>query len=109
MVGMSGADGLRCGVVTAGALSLPSCSCGSDGSRLSNRIWISPPRAACSAEPAPRNSRCPRAISVRNTRGALVEAQQLEQRRQVAELLARGRRGAADEVEDPAVLQPVIG
>src|SRR5439155_14677771 len=40
---------------------------------------------------------------------ALVEAEQLEQRRQVAELLARGRRGAADEVEYPAVLQPVIG
>src|SRR5229473_6863952 len=41
--------------------------------------------------------------------GALVEAEQLEQRRQVAEFLARGRRGAADEVEYPAVLQPVIG
>src|SRR6266851_338288 len=40
---------------------------------------------------------------------ALVEAQQLEQRRQVAELLARCRRGAADEVEYLAVLQPVIG
>src|ERR1700694_4465404 len=40
---------------------------------------------------------------------ALVEAEQLEQRRQVAELLARCRRGAADEVEYLAVLQPVIG
>src|SRR4051794_30650461 len=40
--------------------------------------------------------------------GALAEAEQLEQRREVAELLARGRRGAADEVEDLAVLQPVI-
>src|ERR1700730_830770 len=40
---------------------------------------------------------------------ALVKAQQLEQRRQVAELLARGRRGAADEVKSLAVLQPVIG
>src|SRR6478672_9774555 len=39
----------------------------------------------------------------------LVEAEQLEQRGQVAELLARGRRGAANEVEDAAVLQPVIG
>src|SRR5437764_928067 len=39
----------------------------------------------------------------------LVEAEQLEQRRQVAELLAGGRRGAADEVENLAVLQPVIG
>src|SRR5712672_3329979 len=39
----------------------------------------------------------------------LVEAEQLEQRRQVAELLAGGRRGAADEVENPAVLQAVIG
>src|SRR5207245_10349359 len=39
----------------------------------------------------------------------LVEAEELEQRREVAELLARGGRGAADEVEDPAVLQPVIG
>src|SRR5258708_27716313 len=37
---------------------------------------------------------------------ALVEAEQLEQPRQVAELLARGRRGAADEVEDPALLHP---
>src|SRR5215216_4853883 len=41
--------------------------------------------------------------------GALVEAQELEQRRQVAEFLAGSRRGAADEVEDLAVLQPVIG
>src|SRR5260221_10601590 len=41
--------------------------------------------------------------------GALVEAEQLEQRRQVAELLARGRRGAADEIEYPAVLHSVIG
>src|SRR3982074_69046 len=39
----------------------------------------------------------------------LVKTEQLEQRRQVAELLARGRRGTADEVEDLAVLQPVIG
>src|ERR1700722_20397640 len=39
----------------------------------------------------------------------LIEAEQLEQRREVAELLARGLRGAADEVEDLAVLQPVIG
>src|SRR5258707_110964 len=41
--------------------------------------------------------------------GGLVEAEQLEQRRQVAELLARGRRGAADEIEYPAVLHSVIG
>src|SRR5215218_238654 len=40
---------------------------------------------------------------------ALVKAEQLEQRRQVAELLAGRRRGAADEVEDLAVLQSVIG
>src|SRR6201987_3816570 len=39
----------------------------------------------------------------------LVEAQQLEQRLQVAQLLAGGRGGAADEVEDLAVLQAVIG
>src|SRR5947199_107081 len=38
-----------------------------------------------------------------------METQQLEQRREVAEFLAGGRRGAADEVEDLAVLQPVIG
>src|SRR4051794_11631967 len=40
---------------------------------------------------------------------ALVEAQQLEQRRQVAEFLPGRRRGAADEIEDLAVLQPVVG
>src|SRR3982074_3884838 len=39
----------------------------------------------------------------------LIKTERLKQRRQVAELLARGRRGAADEVEDLAVLQPVIG
>src|SRR3954447_23084297 len=43
------------------------------------------------------------------TRPRLMETQQLEQRREVAEFLARGRRGAADEVEDLAVLQAVIG
>src|SRR5215471_454062 len=40
---------------------------------------------------------------------ALIEAEQLEQRRQIAEFLTGGRRGAADEVEDLAVLQAVIG
>src|SRR6476659_1609920 len=39
----------------------------------------------------------------------LVKAEQLEQRCQIAEFLARCRRGAADEVEDLAVLQSVIG
>src|SRR6478736_7927782 len=39
----------------------------------------------------------------------LVEAEQLEQRRQVAELLDGSGCGAADEVEDLAVLQSVIG
>src|SRR3569833_4066502 len=43
------------------------------------------------------------------TASSSVEAQQLEQRRQIAALLAGGRRGAADEVEDLAVLQAVIG
>src|ERR1700730_16105679 len=42
-------------------------------------------------------------------RQASVEAEKLEQRRQVAELLARCRRGTADEVEYLAVLQAVIG
>src|ERR1700704_5821336 len=46
--------------------------------------------------------------SSRAATNALVEAEHLEQRRQVAELLAGSRRGAADEVEDLAVLQPVI-
>src|SRR6195256_6308224 len=45
----------------------------------------------------------------RPMRSDLAEAEQLEQRREVAEFLARGRRGAADEVEDLAVLQSVIG
>src|ERR1700687_126595 len=40
---------------------------------------------------------------------ALVEAEQLEQRREVAEFLARGRACAAREVKYPAALQPVIG
>src|SRR3981189_218961 len=57
-VGMLGADALRSGVVTASALSLPSCTCGNDGKRLSDRIWISPDSAACSAGPAPRNGTC---------------------------------------------------
>src|SRR5436305_10374068 len=39
----------------------------------------------------------------------LPEADQLEQRREVAEFLAGGWRGAADEVENLAVLQAVIG
>src|SRR5437868_9612572 len=46
---------------------------------------------------------------VRDTRPELPEADQLEQRREVAELLAGGRRGAADEVENLAILQAVIG
>src|SRR6266404_7331169 len=50
-----------------------------------------------------------RSASWRLGAGALVEAEKLEQGRQVAELLARCRRGAADEVEYPAVLQPEIG
>src|ERR1700710_810319 len=59
MVGISGAEALRSCVVTASALSLPSCTCGSDGNRLSDRIWISPDSAACSAGPAPRNRHIP--------------------------------------------------
>src|SRR6185437_4676491 len=42
-------------------------------------------------------------------RESLIEAEQLEQRRQIAHLLSRRRRGAADEVEDLTVLQSVIG
>src|SRR6267142_6370701 len=49
----------------------------------------------------------PHASSVRGE--ASLEAEQLEQRGQVAELLARCRRGTADEVEYLAVLQAVIG
>src|SRR5487761_2066803 len=40
---------------------------------------------------------------------ALTQVERLEQRGHVVDLLARGRRGTADEVEYPAVLQPVIG
>ena len=58
MVGMLGASGLRSVVVTASALSLPSMTCGSVGKRLSDRIWMSPASAACSAGPAPRNGTC---------------------------------------------------
>src|SRR5712691_4807308 len=65
-------------------------------------------RGPCGAwVPALRSSASRCAAS--GTRAALVEAQQLEQRRQVAQLLARGLLGAADEVEDLAVLQAVIG
>src|SRR5256885_2201841 len=45
----------------------------------------------------------------RDAENESVEAKQLEQRRQVAEFLAGRGRGAADEVEDPAVLQTGIG
>src|SRR3984885_15950288 len=59
--------------------------------------------------PAPRSVTSCRAAS--GSRGAawLMEADKLEQRRQVAEFLARCRRGAADEIEDLAVLHPVVG
>src|ERR1019366_5200619 len=40
---------------------------------------------------------------------ALTPVERLEQRGHVVDLLARGRRGAADEVEYHAVLEPVIG
>src|SRR4051794_30597165 len=73
----------------------------------------------CAAEPGPLRSRCLvrsrlcaaalRAAARPGNESRLPKAQQLEQRRQVAELLAGGRRGAADEVEDLAVLQAVIG
>src|SRR5579883_1109570 len=47
--------------------------------------------------------------SGRRGQRVLIEAQELEQRLQVAHLLAGGRGGAADEVEDLAVLEAVIG
>src|SRR5205809_2390915 len=49
------------------------------------------------------------ALPISAIRSGSVEAEQLEQRRQIAELLPGGRRGAADEVEDLAVLHAVIG
>src|ERR1700688_3261559 len=68
------------------------------------------PRSVCrnTKKSLPRGGR-PYMTVVDGRAKRVVEAQQLEQRRQVAELLAGGCRGAADEVEDLAVLQPVIG
>src|SRR6202140_1730352 len=68
------------------------------------------PRSVCrnTKKSLPRGGR-PYMTVVDGRAKRLVEAEQLEQRRQVAELLAGGCRSAADEVEDLAVLQPVIG
>src|SRR5258705_3183210 len=68
MVGISGAEALRSGVVTANPLSLPSWIWRNEGQRVSNRIWMSFPSAACSAGPAPRNGTCTifKPVSCRN-------------------------------------------
>src|SRR5258708_3165793 len=100
------------------------------GKRTTWRRQLDRPRSPDAAQRAARAARCsadPGSIDqvgilgpgsakrycvphrVRDTAQALVEAEQLEQRRQVAHLLAGCRRGAADEVEDLAVLQAVIG
>src|SRR4051794_29594336 len=87
------------------------------GSRVPDAAQRGALAERCAAEPGPacllnrgpgsaqRHEECRSASA---TRGS-PEAQQLEQRLQVAELLAGGGRGAADEVEDFAVLQAVIG
>lgn len=50
-----------------------------------------------------------RLIGPMAARTPLLRAQQFEQRLEIADLLARCRRGAADEIEDLAVLQSVVG
>src|SRR5665213_2395665 len=62
------------------------------------------------ADPSTRaRARTPRMTAVCARDLAQIKADQPEQRRQIAEFLAGGRRGAADEIEYLAVLQPVIG
>src|SRR5450756_1355921 len=101
-------------VVTVTLPALFLCFAGSVGSAAAvGKLTGWRRRQAPGLTPFPDANRYPprirRGADFRSKTFWLVEAEQLEQRGQVAEFLARGRRGAADEVEDLAVLQPVIG
>ncbi len=65
-VGTSGNTCVRARLVTAIGRAFPDLMLPTCGGRLSNIIWVSPPRSAAVAGPAPRNGMCTTNVLVRD-------------------------------------------